>query len=61
MSEKHRLRNECIRIKVTKNEKNYRKDKASCCTMNLSEYGRDMMMDGYIIMTDLIDKIMNSY
>lgn len=44
-----RAREEEIRIKVTKEEKQYAKEKALSCGLTMSEYFRRIMKDGLIV------------
>lgn len=49
MAEKDRLRTKEIRVKVTENELQIAKDKASYCNLTISDYIRKQITDGVVI------------
>lgn len=55
MGEKDRIRNKCVRVKMTENELQYAKDKANYCNLTMSDYIRKQITDGVIIKYERFD------
>lgn len=55
MAEKDRIRNKCIRVKVTESELQYAKDKAEYCSLSMSDFIRKQIADGVVIRYERFD------
>lgn len=53
MAEKDRIRNICVRLKLSDTEHKILKQKSEYCNVDMSSFLRNLITDGYIIKYDL--------